>query len=275
MKIFSKNYLKRKIYKSLPSFLRQKFLIHFLPEIQPSLDDFTIRPARSVEEYLSAFNLVYKVFLKARFIKPSPAPFRLAPQHKHQDSRVFIGMYNNGQEEKLVYSVSLFPDSRDDGLPMDTVFKGQLDKLRAQGRFLVEAGHLASDASFRKKTMNIPMLGNKILFMYASRFLKADDIVIAVHPKFRWFYEELLLFEVLGEVSEYGYANDNPAVAMRLDLRTLKDRYRVAYKNIPISRSMFHFFFTIQSESISLPVQNAGICNQLFETIRCSYGIKP
>ena len=271
----NKNFIKRKIYKLLPKRFRFKLFSYLLPEIKPELDGFIFRPAQTPEDYLSAFNLVYKVFLKTGFIQPSKTPFRLAPQHCNPDSRVFIGVLPEPGAEKLVYSISIFPDTEDSGLPMDMVFKKELDALREQGRFLVEVGHLASDSSYRMNTMNVPMLGNKILHQYASEHLDADDLVIAIHPKFQWFYEELLLFEKLGEISEYSYANNNPAVAMRLDLRTMKERYKKAYKKISMNKNMYHFFFTLNSESIHLSEGYVGIEQRLLENIRYLYGINP
>ena len=267
----NKNLIKRKIYKFLPQRVRFKLLSYLLPEIKPSLDNFKFRTAVSPEDYLAAFNLVYKVFLKTGFIKPSPTPFRLAPQHCNATSRVFIGMHKKDGIEKLVYSISIFPDSGA-GLPMDMVFKNELDILRSQGRFLVEAGHLAADSSYKMNTMNVPMIGNKILHQYAHNHLKADDIVIAVHPKYRWFYEELLLFEALGEITEYAYANNNPAVAMRLDLRTMKARYKNAYRKVESNKNLYHFFFHQKSDSIDLPEGFLKVEMEMLKNLKHMYG---
>lgn len=268
---FNKNYINRKIYKLLPRKIRFKLFSCLLPDLKPELEDFIFRTAVTPEDYLSAFNLVYKVFLKADFIKPSPTPFRLAPQHCNESSRVFIGIHNENGREKIVYSISIFPDS-ENGLPMDMVFKDKLDQIRAKGRFLVEVGHLAADASCKLNTMHVPMLGNKILHQYASRHLDADDIVIAIHPKFKWFYEEILLFEKIGEINEYTYANNNPAVAMRLDLRTAKERYKKVYKKQPLNKSIYHFFFRLDSNSIFLPDEFINVEKALLSNLKHMYG---
>ena len=268
----NKNFIKRKIYKCLPQKIRLRLFSYLLPDIEPNLKNFMFRTATSPEDYLAAFNLVYKIFLKTGYIKASPTPFRLAPQHCNENSRVFIGLHNEKSIEKLVYSISIFPDSID-GLPMDMVFRKELDELRKQGRFLVEAGHLAADSSYKMNTMNVPMLGNKILHQYAHKHLRADDIVIAVHPKYQWFYEELLLFEKLSEIESYAYANNNPAVAMRLDLKTMKTRYKKAYKNIALNKSMYHFFFKAHSTSIFLPDEHTHVEKRLLENLRHMYGL--
>ena len=252
MKKINKNLIKRKIYKILPKKIRFRLLRHLMPEVKLNLNNFVFRPAVSPNDYLSAFNLVYRVFVGTGFIKRSSIPFRMAAQHAHEDSRVFIGCQKEGDREKIVYSLSIFPDS-DEGLPMDSVFQKEVDSLRSEGRFVVEAGQLASDPCCRTKTMDIPLLGNKILHQYAAQHLNADDIVIAVHPKYQWIYEDLLLFEKIGETSQYAYANNNPALAMRLDLRTAAKKYQKRYKNINLKNNLYHFFFTKDSDSILLP----------------------
>ncbi len=273
MKKINRNFFKRKIYKILPEKIKLKFLRYLLPEIKLNLDDIVFKTAITPEDYLSAFNLVYKVFVKTGYTSPSKTPFRIAPQHCNSDSRIFIGTHKDGDIEKLIYSISIFPDS-DNGLPMDMVFKKELDLLRSKGRFIVESGHLAADPSYKMNTMNIPMLGNKMLHQYASKHLNADDIVIAIHPKHQWIYEDFLLFEKIGEIKEYSYANNNPALAMRLDLRTAKKKYKKAYKNMNKRNNLYHFFFTANSNSIILLDQYFPIEDKLLETLKNLYGFK-
>lgn len=268
MKKISLNFIKRKIYKALPGRTRLKVLRFFLPKLKLELDHIVFRTAVTPEDYLASFNLVYRAFVKTGFTEPGPAPFRLAPQHCNPDSRIFIGLHNEADTEKLIYSISIFPDSSENGLPMDMGFKTALDHLRSQGRFLVEAGHLAADPSFKMNDMTIPMLGNKIMHQYASRHLKADDIVITIHPKYQWFYEDFLLFEKIGEIGAYSYANDNPAVAMRLDLREAEKKYRDAYKNVTSRNNLYHFFCKKESTSIILPECQSSIEIKLLENLK-------
>ena len=246
--------------------IRSKLLQFLLPSIKLNMKNIVFKTALTHEDYLSAFNLVYKVFVKAGFTSPSKTPFRLAPQHCNTGSRVFIGNFKNGNIDKLIYSISIFPDS-DNGLPMDMIFKNELDLLRQQGRLIAEAGHLAADPKFKMNTMNVPMLGNKILHQYASKHLNADDIVIAIHPKYRWIYEDFLLFEKIGGVKNYAYANDNPAIAMRMDLRTAEKKYKKAYQNISKKNNLYHFFFTETSNSIILTDQYYSMEKKLLENL--------
>ncbi len=273
MKKINTNYIKRKLYKMLPGKIRLQLMRFLLPAVEMNLDNIVFRMAETPGDYLSAFNLVYRVFLETGYIKSNRTPFRLAPQHCHSESRVFMGLQNGGENDKLIYSISVFPDS-DDGLPMDSVFKKELDLLRANGRFIVEAGHLAADPSCKMNNMNIPMLGNKMLHQYASDHLNADDIVIAIHPRHRWIYEDLLLFKKIGAIDEYSYANNNPALAMRLDLRTVKEDYKKVYKSVKRENNLYNFFFTEKSKSIILPDQYTGVEQRSLKNLKYFYDLR-
>ena len=272
MKKIGLNFIKRKIYKALPGKVRLRLLRFFLPELKLEPNHIVFRTALTPQDYLASFNLVYRVFVRTGFTQPGPTPFRLAPQHCNADSRIFIGFQTEGDEEKLIYSISIFPDSIENGLPMDMVFKKELDLLRSRGRFLVEAGHLAADPSYKMNNMTIPMLGNKIMHQYVSRHLHADDIVMTIHPKYRWIYEDFLLFEKIGEIGVYDYANGNPAIAMRLDLRKAEDKYRKAYKNVSSRNNLYQFFFIQKSSSIILPDDPNRIQKGLLENLKYLYG---
>nr|NJM02115.1 hypothetical protein [Desulfobacula sp.] len=123
MKKIGLNFIKRKIYKALPGKIRLRLLRFFLPELKLELDHIVFRTALTPQDYLASFNLVYRVFVRTGFAQPGPTPFRIAPQHCNADSRIFIGFNHESGKEKLIYSISIFPDSAENGLPMDMVFK--------------------------------------------------------------------------------------------------------------------------------------------------------
>ena len=264
--------LRKKLVKSLPKWLRSRLMRHCMPPLSLNVDKVIFRPADTFDHCIKSFRLVHDVYVDSGYITPSPTALRIIPHHSHPDSRVFLGMFSpDGQQELPIYTVSLFPDSPAEGLPMDIAFKKELDPLREQGRLLAEAGCLASEPLFRKKDMNIPMLGNRLLLRYAMEQLGVDDLVITTHPKYLWVYEDILLFEKIGEVSRYGYVNDNPAVALRLNLQTVKERSRKIYGSKPKTKNVYHFFF--EGESASTIHQPIPLLEErtLYETILWYY----
>jgi len=262
---------KKQLVRKLPKWIRTRVVRHHFPPVSLNLDHIVFKPAETFDEYIKSFRLVHDVYVDAGYIEPSSSALRIIPHHSHKDSRVFLGMYCNGDQEIPIYSLSIFPDSKEEGLPMDLAFKDELDKLRAQSRFLAEAGCLASEPLFRKNDMNIPMLGNRIMQLYARKHLDADDLVITVHPKFQWIYEDILMFEKLGEIKEYAYVKNNPAVAMRLNLRTFEQRYRQVYGAKPMEKNLHHFFFKGESESTYLPSKESVESRELFNTLLLYY----
>ncbi len=261
---------KKRLLGCLPCKMRCKLIWRYLPPVKSEIDNIVFRCAESLDDYIKAFRLVHDVYVQAGYIDPTPSALRITPYHSNPNSRVFLGMYQGGQQETIIYTISMFPDSAEHaGLPMDMAFKRELDVLRDQGRSLVEIGALASAPTFRKKDMNIPMLGNQIIQKYAFEYLHSDDIVITVHPKHRWVYRDLLLFEELGCVDEYGYVRDNPAVAMRLNLRTAEEKYRNVYGAMPREKNLHRFFFGEESPSVCMPkssnINNKIMVNSIFQ----------
>lgn len=226
--------------------LRKKINRIGLPDFQTNPDRATFRKASSADDYISCFRLLHDVYVDAGFIKPSIPPLRIIPQHSNPDAVVLMGCVPGDKSCRVpIYTASIFPDNQEDGydLPMDTEFRRQLGKLRDQGRHLVEIGCLASHPLYRKGDKKIPMLGNRMLVSLANKVFHADDLVITVHPKYLKIYEDILLFERIGEISSYSYVNNNPAVALRQDLHTWPQRLKRIYGKKPIEKNLYHFLF--------------------------------
>jgi hypothetical protein len=179
---------------------------------------------------------------------PHPTGLRVTEYHRLPDTATFIGKIG----DDVVVTMSLIPDSNL-GLPMDSEYRSELDTLRIQHRYIAEVGSLASAPSFRNTDQNVPMHGNKIMHTYASQYLKADDLVITINPKHRYFYEHILLFQQIGEEKQYEFVKGAPAIPMRLDLTTAKRRYAEIYDGRTCDKDLHNFFFVTGSRSIQLP----------------------
>jgi len=244
------NTLLKSLLPYLPAYFRKRIIRDGLPDLQTNLDGVTFREASSIEDYMSCFRLLHNVYVEAGFIQPATPPLRIIPHHSDLETIVLMGCRTDNQAEKtLIYTASLFPDN-EQGLPMDTGFKRQVDVLRNQGRRLVEVGCLASHPLYRKGDKHIPMLGNRVIWSHAINTLHADDLLITVHPKYLRIYEDILLFEKIGQISSYSYVNNNPAVALRQNLNTFSQRLKKNYAKKPIEKNLYHFFF----ESGSTPI---------------------
>jgi hypothetical protein len=238
----------------LPVKLRKRVIRGGLPDFQTSLDDVAFQQVFRAKDYMACFKLVYDVYLKAGYIKPSSLPYRIIRHHSDSETMVFMGCLSDGQTENTpIYTASMFADN-ELGLPMDGGFKREVDALRRQGRRIVEVGCLASDPAYRKGDKNVPMIMNRFIYNHAIEVLHADDLLITVHPKHLKIYEDILLFEKLGELEEYPYVEDNPAVALRLNLKTASERFKDVYSNMPRGKNLYHFFFGSESTPNDLPL---------------------
>jgi len=218
---------------------------------------YNFKPADCVEDYFTALKLVQDVYIEEGYasVDESSSPYRILENHFFEETMVFIGKKN----EELIFTVSLFPDSSY-GLPMDLIYKKELDQLRGQGRMIGEVGCLATHPEFRDGSQNILMHGNKILLKYAMEYLKLDDLVITVHPKHALLYKKVLMFDEIGEgeIKPHPKVNSNPAIALRLNLHEVEAKCRYFYRNNSQETNLYHFLFVKENSILQLPGNNAA-----------------
>jgi hypothetical protein len=213
------------------------------------VEGMVFKIAETREELEAAYRLVHDVYVQEGYSDRTGSGMRVNLRYALPTTTTFIGVH----EGKVVITMTLVGDSPL-GVPMDAIFSRELYRLRTQRRFVAEVSALASDPSYRKGTQALALFSNKIMWLYAIRSLGADDLVIAIHPKHRWVYETLILFEPISSgVKSYHYVKDAPAIAMRLDLRTIEDRLERAYRGLPPGVNLFHFFVEEESPQIQLP----------------------
>ncbi|WP_022665862.1 N-acyl amino acid synthase FeeM domain-containing protein [Desulfospira joergensenii] len=216
------------------------------------MDDYKFKIASNMDEFYDALKLVQEVYSQEGYIneEESSRQCRILKHHFFDNTAVFIGK----KKQKLVFSMSLFPDSSH-GLPMDTIYKEELNCLRRQGRRIGEVGCLATDPEYRDGSQNIPMYGNKIMLKYAMDYLKLDDLVITVHPKHALVYKKTLMFDEIGpgKIKAHPKVNNNPAVALRLNLHEAEAKVHHFYGNNPPETNLHHFFFVKDSDILHFP----------------------
>jgi hypothetical protein len=209
--------------------------------------------AETRDELEAAYRLVHDIYVQEGYADAHPSRMRVNLRYALPTTTTFVGIHQG----RVVITMTLIGDSPL-GLPMDAIFSRELYRLRKEDRFLAEVSALASDPAYRKGTQALALYSNKIMWLYAIHNLKVDDLVIAVNPKHRWVYQTLILFEPISSgVKSYHYVKDAPAVAMRLDLRTIFERMGRAYRGLPPGTNLFHFFTGEDSPQISLPPSGA------------------
>ncbi|NLW81318.1 MAG: hypothetical protein GXY42_06560 [Desulfovibrionales bacterium] len=211
--------------------------------LKAKLDDIdrpNIKIAETRDELSQSFALVYREYLASGYIKtPSPAEMHFSVYNFLPATCVFI--YRSYLT--VISTLTQIFDSELFGLPMDSLYRAQLDELRAQGRRISELSALATPREVR--WCNLMVFLCRMTFEY-SRMKKIDDICIMVNPKHVSFYKTLFLFEEFGPERFYG-AVGAPAVALRINMDSIQEKSLEKYRDFEVDGNVHDFFCKINS----------------------------
>ena len=200
-----------------------------------SREQFSCNMAQTRNELEQAFSLIYKEYFRAGYVKKAtPSKMLVSIYNLLPKTIVWIVKFNYTVVSTLtqVFDSSL-------GLPLDEVYKKELDELRSEGRRMVEISALAISGKHRWQNAYMPLFRNMLRHVLSC---EVTDLCIAVNPKHRTFYKEILLFEDIGEKKYYPKVNA-PSVAMRLDLTTVEKRFEQVYGRMKPEFNLHYYFF--------------------------------
>jgi len=193
--------------------------------------------ARERNDLEQAFSLVYREYASRGYVpKGYKSSMRLSLYNALPSTTTFI----NKQKEEVVATVTLIPDS-EMGIPMDKIYKDEVDTLRKKGRRVAEVSQLSIDNklfpkgwysmfNFMKLIFIFALF--KLVFDYARNVEKLDELCIAVNPKHQYLYK-FLFFEELGSLKHYGSVNKAPALAFHLTINNaLEERISAKRKAV-------------------------------------------
>jgi len=217
---------------------RRRLLFSKIPEI---LQERGYRAyfAREKRDFQKAFSLVYNRYLACNLIRPNEREIFYTPYQALPQSRVCLA-HKIGSPE--ITSTATIVIDNPLGLPSDSTYPEELDRLRAQGRKLAEITCLAAKRDFCYRNGLLFVL--RLLYRYA-RQKKVTDFVISIHPKHRDFYEKIFLFEPIGPVRAYKNLYSAPAILERLDLTTVREKYYEVYGGFPEGKIFADFFLKL------------------------------
>jgi hypothetical protein len=207
-----------------------------LQGIFDDIDQPVIKWADSREELEKAFSLVHEEYVRSGYItKPN--------QH-----HIFFNIHNLlpnsctliikcGHE--VIATLSMVTDDQEFGLPMDSLYKEEVDVLRKQRRKICELCSLAASPEFSSEKLLMPLFRT---MYWHSVTQHIDDFCITVNPKHVPFYKLVFLFEDLGPQRFYHRVNA-PAVALRLDLRRCGENLEKAYRGAEPECSVYSYVF--------------------------------
>lgn len=151
-------------------------------------------------------------------------------------------------EEKIVGTTTLGLDGPA-GLMADSVYKQEIDSLRAQGRAVCELTKLAIDDEHVDSKHIVAVLFH-LCKIYGQNIHHATDFVIEINPRHASFYKKLLGFEDFGPERVCPRVNA-PAVLLRLPLQYADEqiaRYGGMMKAAAGVRSLYPYCFSKDDE---------------------------
>ena len=177
-----------------------------------------VRPAASRAGLEEAFRLVYRSYLARGYVAAYPSEIRLTIHNALPETITFVGTLRR----EVVATVTLVPDSGL-GLPMDAIYREELNALRREGRRLCEVSMLADRRIEIKRTLPMLIALMKLVFDYATEVLRHTDLCITINPRHDAFYKRYLRFTDLASERSYPSVQGHPALGRRLDLVNAKE----------------------------------------------------
>jgi hypothetical protein len=177
----------------------------------------SVRPAASRAELEQAFRLVYDSYLARDYVRPNPWGIRLSAFNMLPTTVTFVAVLRG----TVIATTTLVCDTPV-GLPMDEIYRDEMQRLRGEGRKVSEVTMLADRRRQVHRALALLCVLMKRLFDYATLVARLDDLCITINPRHESYYERYLLFRPLGELRDYPSVCSNPALAKRLDLRSVR-----------------------------------------------------
>lgn len=195
-----------------------------------------VQPARSKEDYERAFGLAYESYQAARMVLPNPSGLWFTPFHALPDSRVVLASFPDAT--RMAATGTVVFDSVEFGLPSDWLYRERLNRLRRQGRFVVEFLSLVVRPGAEAGALLFHVF--RLLYRYAV-YKGATDLVVSVRPEEAAFYERVLLFRRLGPMRLYPRYHSLYVVLEHMDLEQLPRLYAQVFGNLPKEKNLYYF----------------------------------
>lgn len=174
--------------------------------------------ARSMDDLMAAFHLLYNAYVRAGFVSENENQIRVTPYHSLSTTEVFVAKCHCD----VISTMTMVGDGAL-GLPMESMYGDQIAALRRSGLNIAEMGSFADRRA--SPTRFLDVFGKlATLVVQVARARNIDGLVAATHPKHARFYCRWLGFRVIGDLTDCPYAAGNPAVALLLDFDEVRVR---------------------------------------------------
>ena len=193
-----------------------------------SADELNYKVAETRNERKRAFRLVYDVYHKAGLMAENPRRMRVTAHHLLESTDVLVAR----QGEDVLLTISSVRDGAL-GLPVESIFPGEVDAMRREGLNLAEVSCVASCVPTPSKKLRFEILVRmmSIMAQQAQRY-HVDRLLLAVHPRHAKVYQRLFGCKIISGEKSYAAVQDNPAVLCSHDFAELEIRKYPLYDAI-------------------------------------------
>lgn len=125
------------------------------------------------------------------------------------------------------------------GLPMDSIYKKELDEIRDQGRKIIELSALATPREHRWKNIFLYLV--QVMYWY-SVYSEVDDVCIAVNPRHVRYYKHMFPFEMFGPERNYARV-EAPAVGLRGKVKESMEQMMQFCVDLGFDTPLYAYFY--------------------------------
>jgi len=189
--------------------------------------DIQANIGREQAELEDAYRLLATNYRARGYEAPGSTPYRYTPYHALPGTATFVARH----DRRVVATLTLVPDTELLGLPMESIYGAEVDRLRRKGRRLAEFTSLAVQGlSLREFTQAF----NTLITLAMQYHIRqgGDTWVMAVHPRHKNYYRKVLGFAPLGSRKSYPAVMDQPAEACVVDLDLMKNNAPAMYSAV-------------------------------------------
>ena len=181
-------------------------------------DELNYKVAETRSERKKAFRLVYEVYHKAGLMAENHSEMRVTPHHLLESTDVLVARHEN----EVLFTISSIRDGAL-GLPVESIFPGEVDAMRRDGLNLAEVSCVASCVPSTSKKLRFEILVKmmSIMAQQAQRY-NVDRLLLAVHPRHAKVYQRLFGCKIISGEKSYAAVQDSPAVLCSHDFAELE-----------------------------------------------------
>jgi len=206
--------------RTLENALLRRLIQRFIKAPPAIVSECEFRPAQTKEEFLACSRLVHNQYVRKQYMIPHESNLRLDMHQITQKSATFIALY---QKRYILGAVTLVQDSPL-GVPMDKIYKDDLNKLRDKKSLFGEVTMLAMNDELLEQ-LGLNQIDQSIILLHLFRkmlthgrlYMHLDSLVACFHPRHELFYKALQ-FKPLAGLRSYEKVKGSPALAYILDI---------------------------------------------------------